>query len=516
VPKPNAPTPDPQPADDAQRPKDTQRIAKLLARAGVASRREIERMIDAGRVALDGTVLTTPATLLASLHGVTVDGVPVKAPAPARLFLFHKPPGFLTAAFDPQGRRTIYHALPEDLPRVMPVGRLDLNTEGLLLLTTDGELKRQLELPASGVERTYRARAYGEVSQAQLEDLIDGIEIDGMRYGAIDANLERRTGANVWVEMTLTEGKNREVRRVLEHLGLQVSRLIRTRYGPFVLADLPPGEVVEVRQHDLITFRKSLDLPPAKRSPLRFETKTPPPAPRPAPVELAPEPRRSAVEPEGRRRLPRPTPVKVDAPRRERDERTSAPRARSGAAPFRDRETRDRDRGEELVTRREDATRGAARPAGPRTRDDRPERGAFRPRNDAPPAEERKRGSFGDRARARHRARTEGGERGGGERSPRAERDPASTRGDRQRPASNDRVRSPRRAPDERPQPDRARPARESGPQRSERDERRRGTPDRSVPRPPRPNAGRDRPAPGAPRGPRSPGPKRPNGGGKR
>jgi 23S rRNA pseudouridine2605 synthase len=140
----------------------------------------------------------------------------------------------------------------------MPVGRLDLNTEGLLLLTTDGEFKRQLELPATGVERTYRARAFGDVSQAQLEELIEGVEIEGMRYGRIDANLERRTGANQWIEMTLTEGKNREVRRVLEYLGLEVSRLIRTRYGPFVLGDAKPGEVTEIRQSDIGQFRKTL------------------------------------------------------------------------------------------------------------------------------------------------------------------------------------------------------------------------------------------------------------------
>lgn len=235
-----------------------QRIAKLLARAGVASRREIERMIEARRIAIDGVAIETPATLLTSLAKVTVDGVAVAAPAPARLFRYHKPPGLLTAERDPKGRPTIYDRLPEGLPRVVPVGRLDLNTEGLLLLTTDGELKRQLELPSTGVERSYRARAYGPVSQAQLEDLIEGVEIDGVRYGSIDANLERRTGTNTWIEMRLAEGKNREVRRVLEYLGLQVSRLIRTAYGPFPLADLPPGMVDEVRQHDLVAFRKTL------------------------------------------------------------------------------------------------------------------------------------------------------------------------------------------------------------------------------------------------------------------
>lgn len=215
-------------------------------------------MIADGRIAIDGEVLTTPATVLPSLRGVTVDGNPVAAAAPARLFRFHKPSGLLTTERDPAGRPTIYGKLPKGLPRLMPVGRLDLNTEGLLLMTTDGELKRQLELPATGVERSYRARAYGEVSQAQLEDLMLGIEIEGVRYGSIDANLERRTGANVWIELTLTEGKNREVRRVLEHLGLKVSRLIRTRYGPFHLGDMPAGAIDEVRQHDLILFRKAL------------------------------------------------------------------------------------------------------------------------------------------------------------------------------------------------------------------------------------------------------------------
>jgi 23S rRNA pseudouridine2605 synthase len=241
-----------------------QRIAKLLARAGVASRREIERMIADRRIAIDGAVVETPATLIESLHGLTVDGKPVAPPAPARLFRYHKPAGLLTTERDPKGRPTIYDRLPKGLPRVMPVGRLDLATEGLLLLTTDGELKRQLELPATGVPRTYRARAYGQVTQAQLEELIHGVEIDGVRYGSIDANIERRTGTNVWIELTLTEGKNREVRRVLEHLGLQVSRLIRTGYGPFPLADLPAGAVDEVRQHDLVVFRKALKQAPPR------------------------------------------------------------------------------------------------------------------------------------------------------------------------------------------------------------------------------------------------------------
>ena len=235
-----------------------QRIAKLLARAGIASRRDIERMIADGRIALEGETVTTPATLLENLSGVTVDGKPVMPPAAARLWRFYKPPATLTAARDPKGRPTIYDRLPAGLPRVIPVGRLDFMTEGLLLLTNDGELKRELELPKSGVVRRYRARAFGDVTQQQLEELSEGVEIEGIRYGSIDANLERRTGRNCWIEMALTEGKNREVRRVLAHLGLQVSRLIRTDYGPFTLEDLDPGQVGEVQREDLFRFRKTL------------------------------------------------------------------------------------------------------------------------------------------------------------------------------------------------------------------------------------------------------------------
>ena len=258
-PKP-AHTANPHPAHaDAQPGEGPPRIAKLLARAGIASRREIERMITEGRVALNGELVTTPATLLADLRGVTVDNQPVQEAEGARLFLFHKPSGCLTTERDPAGRPTIYDRLPAGLPRVMPIGRLDMSTEGLLLLTNDGELKRAMELPANGVERTYRARAFGEVSQAQLEELIHGIEIEGVHYARIDANLERRTGRNQWIEMTLTEGKNREVRRVLEFFDLEVNRLIRTRYGPFELGDLPPGKVLEISESDLNYFRKTLE-----------------------------------------------------------------------------------------------------------------------------------------------------------------------------------------------------------------------------------------------------------------
>ncbi|MFC3173452.1 pseudouridine synthase [Novosphingobium bradum] len=239
-----------------------ERIAKLLARAGVASRREVERLIAEGRVRLNDEVVTTPATVLPDLRGITVDGRPVRAPEATRLFLFHKPSGLITAERDPNGKPTIYaalrNALPQGTPRVMPVGRLDLNTEGLLLLTNDGELKRALELPASGVPRTYRARTFGDITQSRLEDLIEGVQIGDIRYGAIDANMERRTGRNQWIELTLAEGKNREVRRVLEFLGLEVSRLLRTAYGPFHLGDLPRGSAWEVPQAVVERFRKAL------------------------------------------------------------------------------------------------------------------------------------------------------------------------------------------------------------------------------------------------------------------
>lgn len=245
-----------------EQPREGERIAKLLARAGIASRREVERMIAEGRVKLNDEVLTTPATVLKNLKGVTVDGKPVKAAEPTRIFVFHKPAGLITAERDPAGRPTIYtalrNALPKDAGRIMPIGRLDFNTEGLLLLTNDGELKRAMELPATGLPRTYRARTFGDITQAQLEDLIEGVEIDGVRYGRIDANLERSTGRNQWIEVKITEGKNREVRRVLEHLGLEVSRLLRTAYGPFELLDLPRGQAVEIRQVEVERFRRAL------------------------------------------------------------------------------------------------------------------------------------------------------------------------------------------------------------------------------------------------------------------
>ncbi len=236
--------------DDTDTPS-TERIAKYLARAGVASRREVERMIEDGRIIVDGEKLSIPAFKVSGSETITVDGKPVRPPQQTRLWRFHKPVGLVTTNTDPEGRPTVFSALPARFPRCVTVGRLDLNTEGLLLLTNDGELARTLELPATGLKRTYRARAFGAVDQPQLNTLLDGVTYEGVTYRSIRARLVKRTGANAWIEMTLTEGKKREARRALESLGLRVSRLIRTAYGPIKLDDLPIGEVDEVSTADL-------------------------------------------------------------------------------------------------------------------------------------------------------------------------------------------------------------------------------------------------------------------------
>ncbi len=223
-----------------------ERIAKVLARAGLCSRREAERWIAAGRVAVNGLVLTTPAMTVTAKDAVVVDGEALPTKEPSRLWRYHKPAGLMTTHHDPQGRPTVFGALPKKLPRVVSVGRLDFNSEGLLLLTNDGELERRLELPATGWTRRYRVRAFGAVDDAALARLKEGVTISGVRYGPIRAAIDSKKGANVWLTVALTEGKNREVRRVLEHLGLSVNRLIRTAYGPFQLGHLAEGEVEEV------------------------------------------------------------------------------------------------------------------------------------------------------------------------------------------------------------------------------------------------------------------------------
>jgi 23S rRNA pseudouridine2605 synthase len=224
----------------------SERIAKLLARVGLCSRREAERWIAGGRVSVDGQVLTTPAVTVTAANDVRVDGAPLPTPERARLWRYHKPPGLVTTHRDEKGRRTVFAALPEEMPRVISVGRLDLTSEGLLLLTNDGALARRLELPATGWIRRYKVRVHGEVDPDSLTALEKGITIDGFAYGPIRAALERRQGSNAWIALALREGKNREVRRVLEHLGLPVTRLIRLSFGPFQLGNLARGEIAEV------------------------------------------------------------------------------------------------------------------------------------------------------------------------------------------------------------------------------------------------------------------------------
>ena len=231
--------------------KSGERIAKVIARSGLGSRREAEGWITAGRVAVNGEVVRSPARDVTDRDRITVDGEPLPARERTRLFLYHKPRGLLTTRFDPQGRPTIFEKLPPDLPRLISVGRLDFNTEGLLLLTNDGALARVLELPATGWLRRYRVRAHGAVSQQKLDGLRRGITISGIHYGAIEAALDRVQGSNLWLTLAIREGKNREVRNVLSHLGLTVTRLIRVSFGPFQLGELEPGEVEEVRTRTL-------------------------------------------------------------------------------------------------------------------------------------------------------------------------------------------------------------------------------------------------------------------------
>lgn len=237
--------------DEGQSPEGGgERIAKALARAGVASRREVERLIAEGRVAVNGRTLSSPAVRIASDDILTVDGEVVGEAEPVRLFRYHKPPGLVTSHKDPQGRPTVFQGLPQGLPRLISVGRLDLATEGLLLLTNDGGVARALELPSTGLVRRYRARAFGRITQDRLDALKAGVTVDGVRYGPVEAVIDKArdgaSGANLWITVTLSEGKNREVRKVLESVGLKVNRLIRLAYGPFALSTLPPGEIEEV------------------------------------------------------------------------------------------------------------------------------------------------------------------------------------------------------------------------------------------------------------------------------
>ncbi|OJV06712.1 pseudouridine synthase [uncultured Bosea sp.] len=271
-----------------------ERIAKVMARAGVASRRDSEAMIAEGRVSVNGTVLESPAFDVKPTDVVLVDGEPLPARERTRLWLYHKPRGLVTTNFDPEGRPTVFEALPEDLPRVLSIGRLDINTEGLLLLTNDGGLARVLELPETGWLRRYRVRAFGEVTQDRLDTVKDGVEIDGVHYGPVIARFERQQGFNTWLTVDLREGKNREVKTVLEHLGLAVNRLIRISFGPFQLGEIEEGEVEEIRSRVL---QDQLGTELAARAGADFEA-----------------PRRDALP-----SAPRRAPAAEDRPRRRRE-----------------------------------------------------------------------------------------------------------------------------------------------------------------------------------------------------
>jgi 23S rRNA pseudouridine2605 synthase len=251
---------DEKPAQPGQKPgqppsqANGERIAKIMARAGACSRRDAEKLIAEGRVTLNGEPVTTPATKISGPALIAIDGKPIAQPEQTRIWRYHKPSGLVTTHKDPRGRPTVFENLPGELPRVVSVGRLDVNSEGLLLLTNDGEIARRLEHPSSGLMRKYRARLFGKITQADLDTLAQGVSVDGVKYGPVLADLERSKGAYSWVEVSLKEGKNREVKRLMEHLGCKVARLIRTQYGPFHLGQLPEGAVEEIparlwRQH---------------------------------------------------------------------------------------------------------------------------------------------------------------------------------------------------------------------------------------------------------------------------
>jgi 23S rRNA pseudouridine2605 synthase len=253
----------PQAPEKADTP-EGERIAKVLSRAGVASRREAERLIELGEVKVNGKTITSPALNVTAKDKITVRGEPVGQPEPPRLWLYYKPEGLVTSASDEKGRDTVFDHLPEDMPRVMSIGRLDLNSEGLLLLTNDGELKRKLELPSTGWLRKYRVRVKGNPTEPEIEPLRKGITVDGDRFQPMEVKIDRHQGANAWLTIGLREGKNREIRRAMNHIGLTVNRLIRISYGPFRLNELEPGEVEELKPRVL---REQLGLADPEEAP---------------------------------------------------------------------------------------------------------------------------------------------------------------------------------------------------------------------------------------------------------
>jgi 23S rRNA pseudouridine2605 synthase len=310
---------------DEGRHHEGERIAKAIARAGLASRREAEAWIAAGRIAVNGEKITSPALNVTPADRVTVDGQPLPVRERTRLFLFHKPRGLVTTHADPQGRPTVFSVLPKHLPRLISIGRLDANTEGLLLLTNDGGLARTLELPSTGWTRRYRVRANGKITQLRLDRLKHGIEIDGVRYGPIEARLDREQGANVWLTFAMREGKNREVKNVLGHLGLAVNRLIRVSFGPFQLGELPEGAVDEVRTRHL---REQLGERVATAVGLDFAGPV-------ADQERASSPRRHPEVPaeSGPRRAARPGPSSFEGRARARPPQDDGAKETRGARP---------------------------------------------------------------------------------------------------------------------------------------------------------------------------------------
>ena len=491
------------------------RIAKVMARAGLCSRRDAEAWIAAGRVSVNGKVLVSPAYNVSGVDDVRVDGQRLGAPERTRLFLFHKPRGLVTTARDPEGRPTIFDALPPDLPRVVAIGRLDINTEGLILLTNDGGLARVLELPATGWLRRYRVRVHGSVEQAQLDSLSGGISLDGVDYAAIEAKLDREQGSNAWITMGLREGKNREIKKVLEHLGLAVNRLIRISFGPFELGDLAEGEVAEVRTRVL---RDQLGAKLAREAGVDFDAplieRGAPPAEPPAeaprregrgrergPREHTPAGRRGREperpgRPSGRAEAPRRAPSAPSTPELRRKHVSalraeiaadakdgSAPRKRIERSATHDRKGRTVAVERVLPTGDELARRAAAESRGRG-------RGTERPGAGEPGGRSRRAGAFDPRNKRDGEAR---------ERPPRSEFKPAGARPE-ERPA--------RKASRDGPAPKRRfdrgggeRPPRSDFKPRGERSE---GRPPRKEFRDGAPRTGRDALRPGGERGPRS------------
>jgi 23S rRNA pseudouridine2605 synthase len=312
--------------DGARAPSEGDRIAKVLSRAGVASRRDAERLILEGRVKVNGETVTSPAINVTDKDRLSVDDEVVGAPEATRLWLYHKPAGLVTTEHDEEGRPTVFDSLPEDMPRVMSVGRLDLTSEGLLVLTNDGEIKRRLELPSTGWSRRYRVRIHGTPSDSDLEPLRRGITVDDMEYQPMEVTIDRQQGANAWLSVTLREGKNREIRRAMEQLGFTVNRLIRVSYGPFQLGDLPVGDVEEVRPK---IVRDQLGLAKPKPEPMRTRTKRPDSDPTPAVDEKAEDrPEREVLataRPEGAR-AKRELKARGPKARSERDQDSPSPR----------------------------------------------------------------------------------------------------------------------------------------------------------------------------------------------